>query len=86
MVFSLVCQDDGFFEIPNEDDWPKCVLGPTCEEPPKLPIEGSRQIIPMEIENEVAEVCHKDGSSFELKCPTFQSLYIQSASYGRKAM
>lgn len=87
VVYSLVCQDDGFFDAPdNEDDWPRCVLGPTCEEPPDIPYEASRLIIPKTIENEAKVACVKEGSSLQLKCPTFQSLYIQAVRYGRKAM
>ena len=46
---------------------------------------GKRQIVPGVFELEVSESCAIDEASLDLKCPTFQRVYIMSTKYGRKA-
>lgn len=83
-VFSVVCQSDGFFKVPKEDSWPKCVQGPSCDIPPNIPFEGSRLVIPKVVDTEFSQSCAVDGNSVVLKCPSFQTIYVKSALYGRK--
>ena len=83
-MFSVVCQPDGFFKVPTADSWPKCVLGPSCDVPPNIPYEGSRFIIPKIVETEFSQACGVEGKNLIITCPSFQTIYVKSALYGRK--
>ena len=78
------CQPDGFFKVPEEDAWENCVLGSYCEQPPEAPFEGSIKITPKVMELEPKKLCAVDGASLEIKCPSFQQIFIFGASYGRE--
>lgn len=78
------CQPDGFFKVPEEDEWENCVLGSYCEQPPEAPFEGRITVTPKIMQLEPEKLCGVDGANIEIKCPTFQQIYIISASYGRE--
>ena len=80
---SMVCQPDGFFEVPDEDSWERCLIGPTCVDPPETPFEGDVTITPKVMEVEIEEKCVVQGEDLKIKCPSFQQIYIVAASYGR---
>ena len=80
---SVVCQSDGFFEVPDEESWERCLIGPTCVDPPNAPFEGTVTVIPKVMEVEIEEKCAVDGHQLEVKCPSFQQIYVVEASYGR---
>ena len=81
---SVVCQPDGFFEVPSLDSWDNCLLGTICEDPPIVPDEGTLTVTPKVMEVEIEEKCTVDGSVLDIKCPSFQQIYILGASYGRE--
>ena len=80
----VTCQTDGFFEVPEEDNWENCLLGTYCEQPPTTPYEGTMTITPKVMQLETEELCAVDGAVLEIKCPSFQQIYVLGASYGRE--
>ena len=83
---SVVCQDDGFFEVPSVEAWETCLLGTTCEDPPDTPYEGTVTVTPQITEVEREEKCAVDGSVMDIRCPSFQQIYILGATYGREML
>ena len=81
---SVTCQTDGFFEVPEEEEWENCILGISCEPPPTEPYEGTMIITPKLMEVETEDVCGVDGAELKIKCPSFQQIYILGGSYGRE--
>ena len=78
------CQTDGFFKVPEEDAWENCLLGSYCEQPPEAPYEGSITITPKVMQLETEKQCAVDGAMLDIKCPSFQQIYILGATYGRE--
>lgn len=84
------CQDGteegterGYFLIPDEKEWPRCLYSPLCPEPPAVPFEGYLNISAPYLEAKVSETCQTDGSDLHLVCPSFLRLDIVHAVYGR---
>ena len=57
--------------------------GPICPKAPNIPYEGSIQYLPQIFDVENRETCSVDGTSVELSCPLFLSVYVRSTVYGR---
>ena len=70
--------------MPEYSEWDNCVLGSYCEQPPDAPYEGSITVTPKIMQLEHQTLCAVDGTTVDIKCPTFQQIYIISASYGRE--
>ena len=54
---SVICQPDGFFEVPSLDSSDNCLLGTICEEPPIVSDEGTLTVTPKVMEVETVEKC-----------------------------
>ena len=81
---SVVCQTDGFFKVPYWDSWDNCLLGTTCEDPALVPYEGTITVTPKVMEVETEEACAVEGSVLDIRCPSFQQIYMLGATYGRE--
>ena len=60
------------------------VVAPLCPTPPKIPADGTRNYTPNVFELEPSSLCSVHGEVVDLKCHSFLSIYIQSATFGRK--
>ena len=60
------------------------MLAPLCPKPPSIPLEGTREYLPKVFELEPSNICSIHGEVVDLKCHTFLSIYIKSATFGRK--
>ena len=82
---SLPGTERGYFKIPEDDKWPRCVKGPLCIPPPDAPFEGFINISSPVHDVEIIDACQVDGEDLEIVCPSFLNIHIRSATYGRKA-
>ena len=88
---TYACQDGtdkafkkGFFNTPKEErEWPRCVQGPLCPQPPEVPEEGTLLSHPIVFQQPTVSTCAIDGKTVDLKCHSFLSVYIPSATFGR---
>ena len=60
-------------------------LAPICVPPPEPPFEGYLNVSSPVHDVVNVETCRTDGEDLELICPSFLTVYIRSALYGRKA-
>ena len=58
---------------------------PLCPPPPDIPYEGVRDFVPNIFEVDTVKSCALVGEAVQLKCHTFLSVYIQTATFGREA-
>jgi len=61
----------------------KMISAPLCPTPPLPPTDGSVVNNPKVIEPVIEEVCQVNSQQSNMKCPSFLSIYIQSATIGR---
>jgi hypothetical protein len=59
------------------------VIAPLCPTPPQPPQDGLVVNNPMIIETSSQEVCAVNSDPMSMKCPSFLSIYIKTASIGR---
>lgn len=59
---------------------------PLCPIPPDTPLEGFRDFVPKVHDMEAVKTCSLDGDTSNLECHTFQSVYVQTASFGREVV
>ena len=55
-----------------------------CPTPPEIPLEGVQDFVPNVFELVPDQACAVVGETMAPKCHSFLSIYIQSASFGRK--
>ena len=59
------------------------MIGPSCDIPPDAPEEGTKLYIPKIFDMEYDNQCAVDGEVLAFTCPSFMSVYLRSAAYGR---
>ena len=78
--------DRGFFDVPeNDEEWPNCVLSAMCPDPPSVPFEGLRQLVPLPKSSIKHSQCSIDGDILSLSCHSFETVFVTNLTYGRSA-
>ena len=82
--FDYQCQDGskegterGYFEVPTEEEWPRCLYNPVCPEPPLVPFEGSLNISRPNLPVHSSTKCQVDGNDLSLVCPSFLKIHVK---------